>query len=110
MWRSEASSPRDFADAGWMGVRFAAAGFSNLTRDHLDYHGDMAGYRAAKLRLFDTLLPRGTPVVAMADMEAETFAALREIAGGGGWISGRCAWSGPWRARAGRRFSAMGSA
>ncbi len=63
------------------GVRFAAAGFSNLTRDHLDYHGDMAGYRAAKLRLFESLLPRGTPVVAMADMEAETFAALREIAG-----------------------------
>ena len=56
------------------GLRFAAAGFTNLTRDHLDYHGDMAGYRAAKLRLFDTLLPRGAPVVAMADMEAETFA------------------------------------
>jgi UDP-N-acetylmuramoyl-L-alanyl-D-glutamate--2,6-diaminopimelate ligase len=62
------------------GLKFAAAGFSNLTRDHLDYHGDMAGYRAAKLRLFESLMPRGTPVVAMADMEAETFAALREIA------------------------------
>ncbi len=34
------------------GVRLAAAGFTNLTRDHLDYHGTMAAYRAAKLRLF----------------------------------------------------------
>lgn len=34
------------------GVRFAAAGFTNLTRDHLDYHGDMAAYGDAKARLF----------------------------------------------------------
>lgn len=34
------------------GVRFAAAGFTNLTRDHLDYHGDMASYGDAKARLF----------------------------------------------------------
>ncbi len=46
------------------GVRLAAAGFTNLTRDHLDYHGTMAAYRAAKLRLFATLLPRGAPAVA----------------------------------------------
>jgi UDP-N-acetylmuramoyl-L-alanyl-D-glutamate--2,6-diaminopimelate ligase len=62
------------------GLKFAAAGFTNLTRDHLDYHGDMAGYRAAKLRLFDTLLPRGAKALAMADIEPETFAALRDIA------------------------------
>ena len=62
------------------GVRLAAAGFTNLTRDHLDYHGTMAAYRAAKLRLFDTLLPAGAPAIAMADMEAETITALREIA------------------------------
>jgi UDP-N-acetylmuramoyl-L-alanyl-D-glutamate--2,6-diaminopimelate ligase len=62
------------------GVRLAAAGFSNLTRDHLDYHGDMAGYRAAKLRLFDTLLPDGAAAVANADMDAATLAALRDIA------------------------------
>ena len=61
------------------GVRLAAAGFTNLTRDHLDYHGTMAAYRAAKLRLFDTLLPAGAPAIAMADMEAETLAALRDI-------------------------------
>ncbi|MBL0164586.1 MAG: UDP-N-acetylmuramoyl-L-alanyl-D-glutamate--2,6-diaminopimelate ligase [Xanthomonadales bacterium] len=34
------------------GVNFRLAVFSNLTRDHLDYHGDMAAYAAAKRRLF----------------------------------------------------------
>jgi UDP-N-acetylmuramoyl-L-alanyl-D-glutamate--2,6-diaminopimelate ligase len=62
------------------GVRLAAAGFSNLTRDHLDYHGGMEAYRAAKLRLFDTLLPAGAAAVANADMEGTTLAALRGIA------------------------------
>jgi len=62
------------------GVKLAAAGFSNLTRDHLDYHGDMAGYRAAKLRLFETLLPAGATAVANADMDRETLLALRAIA------------------------------
>ena len=47
------------------GVRLAAAGFTNLTRDHLDYHGDMAAYRAAKLRLFDTVLEAGGTAVPM---------------------------------------------
>jgi len=62
------------------GLTLRAAGFTNLTRDHLDYHGGMAAYRAAKLRLFDMLLPAGAPVVAMADLEKETLAALRAIA------------------------------
>ncbi len=62
------------------GVRLAAAGFTNLTRDHLDYHGSMAAYRAAKLRLFDTLLPAGAAAVINADMEAESLEALRRIA------------------------------
>ncbi len=34
------------------GVRFGAAGFTNLTRDHLDFHGDMESYFEAKARLF----------------------------------------------------------
>lgn len=62
------------------GLRLAAAGFSNLTRDHLDYHGDMAGYAAAKLRLFDTLLEPGAAAVASADMDAGVLARLRGIA------------------------------
>ena len=61
------------------GVKLAAAAFTNLTRDHLDYHGDMAGYRAAKLRLFDRLLPPGAPAVLHADMEGETLATLRGV-------------------------------
>jgi len=61
------------------GVRLAAAGFSNLTRDHLDYHGTTAAYRAAKLRLFDTVLPAGAPAVASTELDAETMAALDAI-------------------------------
>ena len=45
------------------GVRLAAGAFTNLTRDHLDYHRDFADYLAAKARLFDTLLPAGAPAV-----------------------------------------------
>jgi UDP-N-acetylmuramoyl-L-alanyl-D-glutamate--2,6-diaminopimelate ligase len=52
------------------GVVLAAAGFLNLTQDHLDYHGTMGVYRAAKLRLFDTLLPRGAAAVLNADSDA----------------------------------------
>jgi UDP-N-acetylmuramoyl-L-alanyl-D-glutamate--2,6-diaminopimelate ligase len=62
------------------GVCLAAAGFSNLTRDHLDYHGTMAAYRAAKLRLFDALLPEGAPAVADAMLDPETLDALQGIA------------------------------
>ncbi len=65
------------------GVRLAAAGFTNLTRDHLDYHGDMAAYRAAKLRLFEALLPPGATAVANADMEAASLDALRAAASRG---------------------------
>lgn len=59
------------------GVALAGAAFTNLSRDHLDYHGDLAAYRAAKLRLFGELLPRAAPAVAMADLDADTLAALR---------------------------------
>ena len=62
------------------GVCLAAAGFTNLTRDHLDYHGSFAAYRAAKLRLFAELLPVGAPAVVAAATEAETLAALRTVA------------------------------
>ena len=58
------------------GLTLAAAGFSNLTRDHLDYHGSEAAYRTAKLRLFTELLPRGAPAVTMADLDADLRAAI----------------------------------
>jgi UDP-N-acetylmuramoyl-L-alanyl-D-glutamate--2,6-diaminopimelate ligase len=48
------------------GMRFAAAVFTNLTRDHLDFHEDMEAYFAAKRRLFE-LLPDGAPGVINAD-------------------------------------------
>ena len=43
------------------GLEFAVAVFTNLTRDHLDFHGDMDSYFAAKRILFDSLAPRGRP-------------------------------------------------
>jgi UDP-N-acetylmuramoyl-L-alanyl-D-glutamate--2,6-diaminopimelate ligase len=49
------------------GIKFAAAAFTNLTRDHLDYHGDMDSYRAAKDRLFTALLEPGGSAVLNAD-------------------------------------------
>jgi len=50
------------------GVRLAAAGFTNITRDHLDYHADFEAYFAAKLELFERVLPRqGTAVVNLDD-------------------------------------------
>ena len=48
------------------GMAFAAAVFTNLTRDHLDYHGSMAAYFAAKRRLFE-MLPAGAPAVINLD-------------------------------------------
>ena len=51
------------------GLEFATAVFTNLTRDHLDYHGTMDAYVAAKSRLVEYLAPGGT-VVVNADDEA----------------------------------------
>ncbi|MDB5543410.1 MAG: UDP-N-acetylmuramoyl-L-alanyl-D-glutamate--2,6-diaminopimelate ligase [Hyphomicrobiales bacterium] len=51
------------------GVRLAVAGFTNLSRDHLDYHATLDDYLAAKLRLFDTLLAPGQPAVLNADCD-----------------------------------------
>ena len=62
------------------GVRLAAAGFTNLTRDHLDYHGTVDAYRAAKLRLFGALLPPGAPAIASTALDLDTAAALRAVA------------------------------
>lgn len=45
------------------GVRFDVAVFTNLTQEHLDYHGDMAGYLEAKAHLVDLVAADGTLVV-----------------------------------------------
>src|SRR6187402_1697658 len=71
------------------GVRVAAGGFTNLTRDHMDYHPDEAHYLAAKLRLFRDLLVPGGAAVISADhdcspqvIEAARARGLRIIAVG----------------------------
>jgi UDP-N-acetylmuramoyl-L-alanyl-D-glutamate--2,6-diaminopimelate ligase len=60
------------------GISFAAAAFTNLTRDHLDYHGDMASYRAAKQRLFTDLLAPGA--IAVLNADSPEFAGLAALA------------------------------
>lgn len=51
------------------GVRVAAAAFTNLGRDHLDYHRSIEAYLAAKLRLFSALVaPGGSAVIAADDL------------------------------------------
>lgn len=49
------------------GVKLAAGGFTNLGRDHMDYHPTVEDYHRAKLRLFDTLLSKGAPAIIFAD-------------------------------------------
>ncbi|MEP7380107.1 MAG: UDP-N-acetylmuramoyl-L-alanyl-D-glutamate--2,6-diaminopimelate ligase [Gemmatimonadota bacterium] len=55
------------------GLRFAAATFSNLSRDHLDYHGTMEAYFTAKARLVDLVAPDGVVVI---NDDVETWRAL----------------------------------
>lgn len=57
------------------GVRFAAAVFTNLTRDHLDFHGDMESYFAAKRRLFEMLEPAAPGIINADDARAAALAA-----------------------------------
>jgi len=53
------------------GVRIAAGAFTNLSRDHLDYHPTIEDYLAAKLRLFtDLVVPNGTAVIDVDDCYA----------------------------------------
>lgn len=51
------------------GPRVAAGAFTNLSRDHLDYHGDMAAYFTAKLRLFSEVIASDGAAVIWADDE-----------------------------------------
>jgi UDP-N-acetylmuramoyl-L-alanyl-D-glutamate--2,6-diaminopimelate ligase len=49
------------------GVQLAAAAFTNITRDHMDYHADFSDYLAAKLMLFGRVLPEGAAAVINLD-------------------------------------------
>src|SRR5499426_512718 len=49
------------------GVLFDVVTFTNFTRDHLDYHGSMESYFAAKAKLLEYLVPHGTVVVNLDD-------------------------------------------
>jgi len=71
------------------GVRIGAGGFTNLSRDHMDYHPDVAHYLAAKLRLFRDLVAAGGAAVISADhdcsqavIEAARARSLRIVAVG----------------------------
>jgi UDP-N-acetylmuramoyl-L-alanyl-D-glutamate--2,6-diaminopimelate ligase len=61
------------------GVRLKAGAFTNLSRDHLDYHPSMQAYLQAKLRLVRELVPPGAPFVIDADSEVapQVIAATR---------------------------------
>ncbi|MBM3451402.1 MAG: UDP-N-acetylmuramoyl-L-alanyl-D-glutamate--2,6-diaminopimelate ligase [Armatimonadetes bacterium] len=57
------------------GTRFAAAAFTNLTQDHLDFHRTMDAYRETKALLFDRVDPDGVAVVNRDDPEGAFIAA-----------------------------------
>lgn len=74
------------------GVRIKAAAFSNLTRDHLDYHHSFEAYQYAKFRLFGELLDPGRTAVLNAD--SDVFAELENLCWGRGQKVFSVGWSG----------------
>jgi UDP-N-acetylmuramoyl-L-alanyl-D-glutamate--2,6-diaminopimelate ligase len=65
------------------GIAFHAAVFTNLTRDHLDYHGTMEAYVAAKARLVDLLAPGSAAVVNADDPAWSALPAAPRVVGFG---------------------------
>jgi UDP-N-acetylmuramyl-tripeptide synthetase/UDP-N-acetylmuramoyl-tripeptide--D-alanyl-D-alanine ligase len=64
------------------GLRITAGAYTNISRDHLDYHGSFESYLSAKMRLFDTVLdPGASAVVNLDDAHGETVAAGARING-----------------------------
>lgn len=89
------------------GVRIAAAGFTNLTQDHLDYHGTMEAYFEAKAALFSRLLPEdGTAVINIDDPRGPAMAKIAEARGQDLLTVGRSA--GAALRITGQRFDATG--
>ncbi|MCA3573802.1 MAG: UDP-N-acetylmuramoyl-L-alanyl-D-glutamate--2,6-diaminopimelate ligase, partial [Aestuariivirga sp.] len=64
------------------GLRIAAAGFTNLSHDHLDYHASLEDYFDAKMRLFEELLTPGSAAVINIDTAPGIEAARRAKARG----------------------------
>ncbi|NAZ35946.1 UDP-N-acetylmuramoyl-L-alanyl-D-glutamate--2,6-diaminopimelate ligase [Rubellimicrobium sp. CFH 75288] len=89
------------------GVWLAAAGWTNLTQDHLDYHGDMESYFRAKARLFEALLPPdGVAVINLDDPAGARVAAI--AAARGQEVIGTGAAEGARLRLLGQRFDATG--
>ena len=64
------------------GPRVAAGAFTNLSRDHLDYHGDMDSYMAAKMRLFsEVVAPDGAAIIWADDAWSDQAIAIAERRG-----------------------------
>ncbi len=61
-------------------LEFAAAGFTNLTQDHLDFHGTMENYFAAKKKLFDGTIGK-RPKRSILNLDDPRGAELKEICG-----------------------------
>ena len=64
------------------GVHIAAAALTNITHDHLDYHGSLEAYKLAKLRLFTKVMDDENTVVLNADLEE--YQAIKNMALGAG--------------------------
>ncbi len=79
------------------GVAFDVAVFTNLSRDHLDYHGDMAAYAAAKARLFHW---PGLKWAVLNEDDATGAALARELRGGSAQVLGYGFTTGELRAEA----------
>ena len=64
------------------GIALAAGAFTNISRDHLDYHASFEDYFAQKLRLFRELLPKGAGAVVDVDSEGGEIVAAEARAHG----------------------------
>ncbi len=69
------------------GVKIKAAAFTNLTRDHLDYHESAEDYFYAKMRLFGELMEPGC--VAVLDTDCDVFGEIEQLC----WARGLCVFS-----------------
>lgn len=74
------------------GLAFAAAAFTNLTQDHLDYHRDMTSYRAAKMKLWALVKPDGAAIINADAVEGHAF---EESAKARGLKLVLCGWRAP---------------